>query len=367
MKKKLMLMVLMIIIFITGCTKKEKGLYYDLNKLNKYLYEITYNDYKYDTNLETITNVEDFGCSSVKNGNYYGRNFDFIYNDVPEFIVRVNANKNRHASIGVTNVSSIKSYDNLTENQPKILELLPNFTLDGINDNGVICSINVVPKEDVIPVTGTNPNGENLHMGLIVRYVLDNADSADNAIELLKGRNIYGDLGEHYNLHIMIADKDKTYVVEFIDNKLVAQEKKDNEQIMTNFYVNLNYLTENSAGVERYNILKENYDEGNTFEGMWKLLQRVKYSQAYLFDNTWYSEFLTQSQLSSMGPEGIKTNVEFNELKQNYWISRTYNYRNPSNSSYWFTTHNSTYDINKIKLRVTIQEDYNNYYEYTLD
>lgn len=61
----------------------------------------------------------------------------------------------------------------------------------------------------------------------------------------------------------MIADKDKTYVVEFLDNKVVAVEKKGNEQIMTNYYINYEKFknngikyTEGSMGIKRYNILR---------------------------------------------------------------------------------------------------------------
>lgn len=369
--KKYLLFTLLILI-LTGCTKNintNDKLYHDIKKANDYLYEITYDDYKYDKNLKTITTVEDFGCSSVKNGNYYGRNFDFIYNDIPEFVVKVNKTKERHASIGVTTLSGIHKSDDIEKSHKEKLELLPNFMLDGINDAGVICSDNVVPKEDVEPITGTNIGKEDLHIAFIVRYVLDNANSADHAIELLKDKNIYGDLGSHYNLHFMIADKNKTYVVEFIDNKIVVEEKKDNEQIMTNYYVNMDNLTENGAGVERYNILKDNYNEGNTFEGMWNLLKRVEYSNAYLFDtdNPWLSEYIPLSIREN------KDSAEYNEainlldnIKKEYWVTRTKNMRTPSNPLFWQTTHNSTYDIKNKKLRVTIQENYDKYYEYIL-
>lgn len=357
---------------LTACKKQENNqMYHDLKKLTPYLYEISFDDYRPDTNLETLTNVEDFACSSVRNGNFYGRNFDFIFNDVPQFVVKVKAKEGRHASIGIANMASIHANNNIEDQYLEKLELLPNSTLDGINDCGVICSDNVVPREDVAPITGTNPNGEDLHASLIVRYVLDNASSADEAIELLKARNIYGNVGEHYNLHFMIADKNKTYVVEFIDNKLVAEEKTGNEQIMTNYYVNLDYLTENSAGVERYNILQQNYAEGNSFEGMWKLLQRVKYSNAYLGtkENAWYSEFLTQSVISKLDDEQVKNEAleGLANVKDGYLEARKNEQRNPANLSYWITTHNSTYDIAQRKLRVTVQENYDQYFEFTLN
>lgn len=363
---------------LTSCTKKttqtpeqKSKMYHDLTRLSTYLYEVTYDDYRPDTNHETLTDVEDFACSSVKNGNFYGRNFDFIFNDVPEFVIKVKAKENRHASVGVAILSSIHKNDDIQSEYMEKLELLPNAMLDGINDCGVICSDNVVPKEDVTPITGTNPNGEDLHISYVVRYVLDNASSADEAIELLKSRNLYGDVGDHYNLHFMIADKDKTYVVEFIDNKLVAEEKTGDEQIMTNFYVNLPEPTENSAGVERFNTLQQNYDEGASFEGMWNLLQRVKYSNAYkiLDGEIWYSEFLPQSNMKGLTDEATKKAIlkAFEDTVQEYWDAREKDQRTPANLLYWITTHNSTYDISKRKLRVTIQENYDEYFEFSLE
>lgn len=375
MKKFLLKIVILIItacLIFLGCAKFVKNeKYYDLKKIRPYLYEISFDDYKADTKLESLTNVEDFACSSVKNGDFYGRNFDFIFNDVPEFVVKVKAKKDRHASIGIGMISGIHEGDNIENQYIERLELLPNAMLDGINDCGVICSDNVVPKEDVAPITGTNPNGEKLHISLIVRYVLDNASSADEAVKLLKARNIYGDLGENYNLHFMIADKNKTYIVEFIDNKLVAEEKIGNEQIMTNYYANLSKLTENSAGVERYNILKENYNEGNSFDGMWKLMQRVKYSNIYQFNSktNWYSEFLPQSSIGNLdnGKIDEETMKMYDQIRKDYWEAIKKEQRNPANLSFWITTHNSIYDIEQKKLRVTVQEDYNKYYEYYLD
>lgn len=45
-----------------------------------------------------------FGCSAVRNGNFYGRNLDFNINEICEFVVRTKATETRkHASIGVAN------------------------------------------------------------------------------------------------------------------------------------------------------------------------------------------------------------------------------------------------------------------------
>lgn len=334
-----------------------------------YLYEISYNDYAEDVEGVTHQFSEAFGCSSVRNGNFYGRNFDFIFNDAPEFVVRMSAKDGRHASIGVATHYGLREVQLQQGKYDKQLDLIPNLTLDGINDAGVIASINVAPgAEDVGELTGTNPSGKDLNSAFTVRYILDNASSADEAIELLKSRNIYGSAVDGLYIHIMIADKDKTYVVEFINNEMVAQEKTGTDQIMTNFYVNLPEYTEHAVGIERYNILKENYAQGSTFSGMRELMMRVKYSNAYAYSTEpWYSEVLTQSDMAYINtPEFAQYYDIYENVQKDYWNFVTNDIRNPANKSFWHTTHNSVYDIERHALRLTVQEEYSYYYDFAL-
>lgn len=306
----------------------------------------------------------------MRNGDFYGRNFDYIFNDSPEFVVKVAANEDRHASLGVATHYGLREVQMEQGLYDKQLEIIPNFTLDGINDAGVIASINVAPgKEDVGELTGTNPSGEPLELPYVVRFILDNADSADQAIELLKERNLYGTAVSDLYLHIMIADNDKTYIVEFIDNKMVAEEKTGNEQIMTNFYNNLPEPTEHASGVERYAILQENYDEGDSVVGMRTLMQRVKYSNTYNYSNypVWYSESIPQSIIKNQDSPEFAIYVEaFDAIRKDYWNYVTNDVRNPANTTFWHTTHNSVYDMSNKMLRVTVQEDYSHYYDYYL-
>lgn len=364
---------------LSACSSKK--MYSSPKKIADYLYAINYTDYTVDENLQTISEAESFGCSSVRNGNFYGRNFDYIYNDTPEFIVKVSATKTRHASIGVAThfglrEDKINTYD-------KQLELIPNLTLDGINDCGVICSHNVVKIENNYKVTGTNPGAPNLHMMFIPRFVLDNASSAQQAVELIKAHNVYGNLNNKEYLHIMIADANETYVVEFLNNKVIVT-KKD---VMTNFYLNIaeynqsvnsedrietydylsyNNLTINSMGVERYKILKTNYAEGSTLQGMKNLMNRVKYSYAYDIEaeNPWYSESIAINLIAS-SKNDINLKLQSALLASNYWKKRALNDRTPV-ADYWQTVHNSTYDIVNKTLHVYVQENYENCYTFNL-
>lgn len=345
-------------------------IYTDPIKIAPYLYEISYTDYREDTDELTHNAMEAFGCSSVRNGNFYGRNFDYIFNDTPEFVIKVAAKEGRHASLGVATHYGLREASMENNEYDKQLEIIPNLTLDGINDAGVIASINVVPgAEDVEPLTGTNPDGEDLNAAFSVRYILDNASSADEAVELLKARNISGSAVDGLYLHIMIADAKKTYVVEFIDNKLVAEEKTGDDQIMTNFYVNLPELTEHADGTERYAILKENYTEGSTLTGMRDLMARVRFSNAYRYTTypTWDSETMPQSVVKNPGSEEYETYAAaVDAVRKDYWIRILTDDRNPADKKFWHTTHNSVYDIEKKMIRLTVQEDYSHYYDFYL-
>ncbi len=344
-------------------------IYTEPKQIAPYLYEMTFTDYAPDPDNITSSAMEAFGCSSVRNGDYYGRNFDYIFNDSPEFVVHVTAAENRHASVGVAAHFGLREVQLQEGKYDKQLELIPNLTLDGINDAGVIASINVVPgSEDIGEQTGTNPQGEPLNAAFVVRYILDNASSADEAISLLESRNISGTAVSNLYLHVMIADPTKTYVVEFLDNKMIAQEKTGDNQIMTNFYVNLPELTEHASGVERYQILKENYSESASLAGMRNLMARVKYSNAYNYSTApWYSEAIPQSVLNDPDSPEFQIYVDlFNNLSKDYWNYVTNDIRNPANTSFWHTTHNSIYDIKNQTLRLTVQEEYSHYYDFAI-
>ena len=204
-------------------------------KLADYLYYMEYTDYVPD--LATGENVKQgFACSAVRNGNFYGRNLDLDYADVPEFVIKVAAKEGRYASIGVAAMFEIKSngVDKLSEAQ--LLEL-PNMTFDGINENGVVMNSNVVPAVDLdfAALLSTNYGKTRIHSLAVVRYVLDHAKSAAHGVELLKGMDIYGGY-ESWGIHWLLADEKETYIIECIDGELVARNDTDN--IMTNFYVN---------------------------------------------------------------------------------------------------------------------------------
>ena len=325
-------------------------------KVTDCLYEITLSDYPSEA---PDHNPADFSneahCSSVRNGIYYGRNMDFLISEIPTFVVHTTAAPGRHATMGICRVPNVTDRDieaGLTDEQ---LTKLPWIMYDGINDAGLFCNVNVTPAADCgIPHTSPNPGKPDITNTFLIRALLDNCASVEEAVEYVNNHNVKrGTLSnglEAWDLHYMIGDSQRTVVLEFLDNKAVF---KDNE-IMTNFFVNLlPEYTPNADGIERYNILKEHYAEGGeSMEGMWNLMRSVRYSQAYdpATEPFWNSEFHAE-------PEEIQVDIDnFRNFKE------TGHYT--PEMGLWRTEHNSVYNVADKILWVTIHEDYDNRYEF---
>lgn len=338
-------------------------------KIDEYLYSIRYTDYDYNLGNEYMNqkySINLGGCSTVRNGIFFGRNYDWYYEDAIEFIVRVTKTNNRHASIGM----AYSSFTNLEASQNTYDErykIIPFFTVDGVNDSGVAVTINVVPTGDKGYTTGTNPDGEDLITLMIPRFILDNASSVDEAISLLREKNIYTPLTNvmAQEFHFMISDKNKNVVIEFINNEMVVLE---DENIMTNFYLSdfdSNNLPNHAMGIERYNILLDGYSDSNSQEGMINLMKKVFYSKAYDFNTNpfWYSEFsgdyhgldLTTKNVGEPFLDGDLSKAGayqpfFEKIKELY-PNRT------RDKTFWLTNHMSVYDLENKTLTVIVQEN----------
>lgn len=344
--------------------KKNK---YAIQKLGDHFYYIEYEDLDYESGESYCMNrfnPAQSACSSVRIGNYYGRNYDWYYDNNASFIVARKATGGKHANIG--NAGGIIS-DNIANDGSynKLFDYLPFVTLDGINDCGVVCNINILPELDRKGyTTGTNPGKQDVPMACLVRRILDEADSADDAIYRIQNEyNIVAPTREGLSMemHFMIADHLKTYVVEFVDNSPVIISSFVNDKpIMTNFYLT-GYdgtratLTPYAMGIERYNILSGGYGDVYSVGDMLDLMQKVKYSLAYSTDEdpVWYSEFSGRYQTfgdltKDSTPEEYAPILSY---VRNLFINRT-----RDNADTWHSVHSVAYDIENQMMRMIPQE-----------
>ena len=326
-----------------------------ISKITDYLYETTISDLDYKFAQEYFENRykwELWACSSVRNWNFVWRNYDRYYDEAPEFIIHIPATEDRHASI---NVAVLRTTDEMVQQwlSEEELKTLPFMAVDWLNDSWVAININVVPTWDLWFTTWTNPEWENLSAINVVRYILDKADSVDHAIELLKQVNIYAPMTETFTqeVHFMISDSTKTVVVEFVNNEIVVID----ESIMTNYYLS-NELTPHANGIERHNLLKENYDLWSSQTGMIDLMKKVWYTNLYKPETNpfRYSEYYMNRWDDSYWD--LTINSEPEDLAQLIENSNTKFLNRERNWIFWQTVHTSVYDLENKTLTIIPQE-----------
>lgn len=343
-------------------------------KLADYLHYLELDDYGFEAMPQNGNDsVYMMGCSSFRKGDLYGRNLDLNYCDIPEFIVRLTAAEGRLASISVCpDISGPSEVSDMTDDD---YLLLPNLAVDGINEKGVVINVNVVDPTGVDDRRGTAPGKEKVHSTRMVRYLLDRAESARHAVELMRGIDIIGGF-RLYGLHWMIADEHDTFVVEIIGGKLVVSE---NERfIMTNFYDNYGpiepeqfvagirftdvpLLNEYAIGVERWCLLRDGYEGVSSAEDVASLLEQVKGSYAY--DRTQEPIWLTECTGGALSIHSDRADFEACfERQVAHFEAR--DRKNPQGD--WNTWHSTVYDIKARSMRVYSQEDYSVCYEYVM-
>ena len=376
-------------------TVVSKG-YDSLKRIEERLYEISYDAIDYASAGKAFADgkaeINASGCSSVRNGNYYGRNLDWFFDDCVEVIVHTRASKDRLATLGVVGAVSAISKTAVDNGSIRnMLDIIPFFVVDGVNEKGVFINVNVAPAADLkTPNTQIMPTGEvreTINSGMLVRFVLDRFSSAEEAVRYLQ-QHVSIKLNEnltkfHFETHWMLGDELQTYILEMLDDRLVVQCADKNSgtniagrPIMTNFYLNTpgvtfgkdgkvatnhdgqpnqSGITPHGIGLERYNLAVEEYRGADSFLGMRKLMSDLYCSRAYniYMDEPWYSEF-AEGELTNSSP--IEDYGVEKRLKK--YSNRS---RADGTNGIWVTTHTSIYDIANRQLYIIVAEEMTGY------
>ena len=371
----------------------------ELVKIADNLYETTYTA-DFDWSDSTAIDLTGFSCSAVQNGQYRGRNYDWTYADTDLCIVHTTVTENRpHASVGVADMSFLVHEDDAAK-----CEKLPFATVDGINDAGVCIQVNVMPYGENGEIGHTEATEDDLDGTRVVRYVLDNADSVENALALLKQKDIRSAMGTAEELHWMISGPAsssdgtiKTAVAEvFPDGLHITDTFVDDKPIMTNFNVSNFDGSPDTVGIgigyERWQILNENFEQASSVMGTFDLMEKVYFSKMYdLYgDRFWYSEYNGTDLTKYYDADTLKSLLgedTYNFYMGNYggvyytsalWdgeksihgdVSKTgilapsvervtelYNAQSMEDGTLWITVHTSVYDLENLTLDIQVRE-----------
>lgn len=340
-----------------------------------YLHEIRYANIDYAKGSEYFRRYKPSpaGCSVVARGNIVGRDYDWNYDETAGFVVHTEATKGRHPVVGIASGTKglTDAFARSGADSPDY-DVLPFLLLDGVNDCGLFCEINVV-SADKGRTTGTRRAGEDLFAAMIPRFVLDHAASVDEAIALLRQRNIFcadaGGMSEEF--HFLLKDAKKTVAVEFVQNELVVIDTfVDDAPIMTNHHLHgfdgtRESLTPYAMGIERYAKLKSGYGSATSIARMTELMKSVRYTRAYSPDEdpVWRSEFCGNwerfGNLTKDSPPEAYDGILA-------YVRDLYQRRSRATGDTWQTVHTAVYDLSDKSLSVIPQEG-NDSFTFMLD
>ena len=193
-------------------------------KIAPYLFERTFDDTYPEDAAWYYHQPQDYGsCSARRVGGVLERNYDWKFDDAAEFVVRMTATPGHFASVGVANCGTNLTEEFVTSGKPsRYYKCLPGRVVDGINEKGVVCEVNVLDTPSQWPTTGE------IHCLAAVRWALDHGTSAGMVASNLVAK-IYIPAG-FGNFHWMIADAYETWIVENGTARIIGH-----PAVMTNF------------------------------------------------------------------------------------------------------------------------------------
>lgn len=357
---------------------KQKAPYDKVTFIKDYLFDASYSKLDYTFAKDFFMNntlPSSGGCTSVRKGNYFGRNFDWNYNNYAYFRIRVERSKNvKYQSI--CNCGNIPQLTNDFVKSGKysdMYKILPFHCLDGINEKHVLCSMNVVPANDYGITTGTIPTSDKrdtICVLMLLRYILDNFASAQEAVTYLQEHvSIYapdniGGIKEEF--HCMVCDMNDTFLIEFINNEMVVinmTTELGNRKYMTNFHLyattvdsnnHINYasVTPYGNGLERYDTITDGISAVNNADTMFTLMKSVWYTNAYNFDDYNWKTELSSREYDLKITDPIDKYQPYIEL-----FKKSYRERNRDTGKTWQTVFTSVYDMEKCRMYLMTQED----------
>ena len=365
--------------------------YNDIAKIADYTYRLNCNylDYAYAKQYFEAgdADIPIGGCSSVKRGNFYGRNYDWFYNNSVDFVVATPHAFGRYATIGFGGFSSKLTAEFVESGEySDDYKIVPFKIVDGINEKGVVVNVNVVPTQKG-ETTGTTPlvdTKETLCNMMLPRFILDKFASATEAVNYLRdyvsvyNYNLLGEL-YHYDLHIMVGDATNTYLIEFVNNAMVITEISD-KAFMTNFHltgvtfnedgsvytpldkdadatcdpISVNNIESHGSGLERYNLINSAYSGITSESAMIQLMNQLIYTNTYKEETNprWFTEGVGDYE---SGDVTIGTDLtRFNEVFS--IMQELYADRDRNTGKTWQTVHSCVYNINSRSVKVIFQE-----------
>ena len=223
---------------------------------------------------EVNTQKNGFGCSALtvktpEGGVLMGRNFDFnsaigvVLHTIPD---------HGYETITTFNVNFFGFGDDykpegFTKQYLALASLF--FALDGINEKGL--AIADLMAGDTIQ-TNQRTSKPDLTTTVAISYLLKNAATVDEALNLLRGIDMHSDIGTAH--HYAMADATgRNVVVEYVDNKMVVVESP---AVANHYLCEAKLNVGLNEGDDRYDRLCQRYEQTGGVMNKQQLTEAIK-------------------------------------------------------------------------------------------
>ncbi|NLM07301.1 MAG: linear amide C-N hydrolase [Tissierellia bacterium] len=226
------------------------------------------------------TGCSSFTCQTNQGDRIFARNYDMDV-ESPLAVVFTSPDDGRYRSISVVNLEYLGFNEKgISSFNDKLVSLAGVYLpMDGMNEKGLAISIHMSyqgPGEETI-ATDMDTGKFDVTSTSMVRLILDNASSVEEAVDIAKNIDLHDDIGNSF--HYIVADvSGQTAVLQWVKGKdsqdtdgskrqleVIYQDDENayisskNYRILTNFITLDGYNdTEIMAGKDRFNILEEN-------------------------------------------------------------------------------------------------------------
>ena len=349
-----------------------------IEKIAPFLYQMECRSIDYDaaeTYVRKYYPDPDDSCAVIRKGSLFGRNYDGGYDNTAEFVLFTPARNGKHRSLGVglipglltTDLVDAEKESDFTKESYKVL---PCFTVDGFNDAGVAVAVNRMPDADEDDLS----DDSGMCALFAVRYVLDHADSAEHAVELLSEKELWFPQNEKVKagFYLLISDGEKTFVADLKGHaEELSGDEYDDKPILTNFRT-IGWdgtpagLELHANGIERYDILDGAYEDVQTDIGMIELLKSIRYTGIYDTNRAefWYSDYNGDWSDLGYGDLTINSAHEDYAAAVSYSVDKFENRERDGKTKQ--TLHTAVYDTDLQTLSILVQEE-DNVYHFCLD
>lgn len=338
-----------------------------IDKVAPYLYKADIKEYSYERGEVFVRKYypdeASSSCASLVKGTLFGHNYDDRYDNTAEFVVRTPARKGVNSVLGIAAVPGLLTVDMVDSTEENELteaayDVMPLFLVDGVNANGLAVSLHHMPDAD----TDSLSDDSGMCALFAVRYLLDHANTAEEAIELLQNQSFWFPKNDQIKsgFYLLISDKTGTFFSDLNGVSKLCELEED--QILTNFRKigwdgTIDTLEEHANGIERHSLLSEVYDQINSESDLFEALKSVRYTGVYDTSKAdfWYSDY--NGDWSELGYGDLTIHSAHEDYAAAVEYSRDQFANRHRDGKTMQTVHSVVYDIDKLTMSVMVQEE----------